>query len=138
MRSWCFLLIVAVPSAVPFLSCAPAVNFEPHDGRYARCADRAPARPTQAGTVALTGMIVDVVDGTAVDSPAEIVIATGDGSLTKAWLAPPFSRHPATDDFRHSHRELPGTQRGDCVSIRGIRGGDGSIVISRFDNLDRN
>jgi len=114
------------------------VNLEPHDDRYARCADRAPTRPIQAGSVDVTGTIVDIVDGTAVDSTADMVVATGTGDLVKASLAPSFSHHPATPEFRYSHRELPGTQRGDCVSIRGTRAADGRVVITRFENLDRN
>jgi hypothetical protein len=135
-----FGICVVQASALGFLSigCARAVNFEPADDRYARCAERAPARPVRAGAIAVTGTIVDIVDGTVVDSPAEMVIATRSGELVKAWLAPTFSHHPATPDFRHSHRELPDTQRGDCVSILGVRGSDGRIVVSRFDNLDRN
>jgi hypothetical protein len=131
------VLLVSV-AALTALCCAPSVNFQPHDERYGRCAARVPATLARQGDVSVTGTIIDIVDGTAVDGSANMVVADGAGDLVKASLPPALGRREMTPDARSCYRELSGTQRGDCVFIRGVRADGGRVLITRFDNLDRN
>jgi hypothetical protein len=117
-------------------SCAPAIDFQPHDARYEECGRRASAGGVAAPRVAVVGTVRQIDDATPVDGPVSIVVIDPAGSPQKLYFGSLFTRPEPSEQRKATYRAIAPSRAGDCVRAVGLPMQDGRIAIDDFVNLD--
>jgi hypothetical protein len=131
-----FIPSVVFASAIPTLACAPAIDFQPHSDRYAKCAVRSDAAPAVHGRVTLVGAVHQIDDETEVDGPVRLVIIGPDGHPRKLFFGSLFSRPEPSEQRKATYRAIASARPGDCVRARGTTMPDGQVAVEHFVRLE--
>jgi hypothetical protein len=130
-------LVAALLAIVALASCAPAIDLQPHNDRYVACGRRTRSLRVHSGEVAVVGSIHQIDDATPVDGPVRILLIDTEGAPRKLFFPSLFTVPGPSEHRRSVYRAIAPSQPGDCVRLSGIPDQDGSVVIQRFENLDR-
>ena len=126
-----FLPAIALPAVVLF-ACAPAIDFQTHSDRYAKCAVR--TRPAAESTTRLSvvGAVHQFDDETEVDGPVRLVIIDPDGRPRKLFFGSLFTRPGPSEQRKATYRAIASSRTGDCVQASGIAMPDGQLAVEDY------
>lgn len=131
----------SIPSAVVatlvlVFACAPAIDFQPHNDRYAKCAARSEDATAGHGRVTLIGAVHQIDDETEVDGPVRLVIIDPNGHPRKLFFGSLFTRPEPSELRKATYRTIASSRTGDCVQARGTTMPDGQLAIEDFVKLE--
>lgn len=122
--------------ALAAASCAPAIDFRPHDDRYEVCGRRAGPVPVRSGGVTLVGTVYKIDDATPVDGPVRLVMIDLQGAPRKLFFGSLLTSPSPSEHRKSVYRAIARSRPGECARIHGTVLHDGSVVVEEFQNLD--
>lgn len=131
-----FILLAVLAALLDVLACAPAIDFQPHSDRYAKCAARSEGAPAGRGRVTLVGAVHQIDDETEVDGPVRLVIIDPDGHPRKLFFGSLFTRPEPSEQRKAAYRAIASARAGDCVQARGTTMPDGQLWVEELVRLE--